>query len=269
MIRIKFQKKKIVIGSAFEYEDVLTLLVAKNLPESFKSEFPVTGKIISGSNFTDTLKDLGLDLSAREKKEKETKRVQNYVCNINAKNPVMMTRAILIELMEKLHSSCYLLFNFTLYFCKECSSHMTLNPDTKMYTCTSCGLEKKKPSVEYTISTKSNPPRPTTKQKGVPKSESQKVTAKIKFCKAILPNEESIRKELITEITPDFIDEIPTKVKLIELVNNYHVSNLVFPPRELMKNSKLFRKLTIREGSLERILKVDTNSFENVIQFRI
>ena len=72
-----------------------------------------------------------------------------------------------------------------------------------------------------------------------------------------------------TSLTPDFIDEIPSKVKVIELVNNYHITNLVFPPRELMKNSKLFRYRTIREGSLERILRVDSNSFENVIEFKI
>ena len=269
MIRIKFQKTKLVIGSGFEYEDVLTLLVARTLPESFNEEFQVTGKIISGSNFTDTLKNLGLDLKAREKKEKDTKRVQNYVYNINAKNPVSMTRKMLIELVEKLHSSCYLLFNFSIYLCSECSSNMVMNPDTKMYTCSSCGLEQKKPKLEFSIKTKGNPPRPTTKAKGVPKSESQKVSTKIKFCQAVLTNTEAVRNELLKEITPDFLDEIPSKVKLIEVVNNYHISNLEFPPRELMKNSKLFRRLTIRAGTLERILKVDTNSFENVIQFRI
>ena len=73
----------------------------------------------------------------------------------------------------------------------------------------------------------------------------------------------------MAEITPDFIDEIPAKVKLIELVNNYQINNLIFPPRELMKNSKLFRYRTIREGSLERILRVDDNTFENVIEFKI
>lgn len=269
MIRIKFQKTKLAIGAGFEYEDVLTLLVAKTLPESFNDEFKVFGKIISGSNFTDTLKDLGLDLSAREKKEKDTKRVQNYVCNINAKKPVSMTRKMLIELVEKLHSSCYLLFNFAIHLCSECSSNMVMDPDTKMFTCTSCGLEQKKPKLAFSIKTKGNPPRPTTKQKGVPKSESSKVSAKIKFCQAVLPNTEEVKNELLSEITPDFIDEIPSKIKLIEVVNNYHITNLEFPPRELMKNSVLFRKLTIRAGTLERILKVDTNSFENVIQFRI
>ncbi len=269
MIRIKFQKNKLAIGSAFEYEDVLTLLVARNLPESYTDEFELTGKIISGSNFTDTLKNLGLDLSVKEKKNKETKQVQNYVCNINAKKPVRVTRAILIEIMEKLHSSCYLLFNFAIFLCSACSSNMILNLDTKMYTCESCGAEEKKPKNEFSIKTKGNPPRPTTKQKGVPKSESQKISTKIKFCQAVMRNTESVRNELLNEITPDFLDEIPSKVKIIELVNNYHVNNLVFPPKEMRKNSRLFRKYTIREGSLERILRVDTNSFENVIQFRI
>ena len=269
MIRIKFTKNKITVGSAFEYEDILTLLVVKSLPESHTAEFPVTGKIISGKDFTETLKNLGLDLAAKAKKEKETKRVQNYVCNINAKTPVYMNRNTMIELIEKLHSSCYLLFTFSVPLCAECSSAMPLNPDTKMYTCESCGAEGKKPGFEFSVKTKTTPPRPTTKSKGTPQSESQKVTAKIKFCSATFANTESVRKELLGEITPDFIDEIPSKVKVIELVNNYHVTNLVFPPRELMKNSKLFRYRTIREGSLERILRVDSNSFENVIEFKI
>ena len=67
--------------SSLEYEDVLTLLVVKSIPESYSAEFAVTGKIISGKDFTDTLKGLGLDLTAKAKKEKETKRIQNYVCN--------------------------------------------------------------------------------------------------------------------------------------------------------------------------------------------
>ncbi len=269
MIRIKFQKTKLVIGAGFEYEDVLTLLVAKTLPESFNDEFKVDGKIISGSNFTEVLQDLGLDLTATEKKEKDTKRVQNYVCNINSKSPVLMTRKMLIELVEKLHSTCYLLLNFTIYLCSECSSHMVMNPTKKVYICKSCGMEQKKPKVEFSVHTKGNPPRPTTKQKGVPKSESDKVSSKIKFSQTVLPNTEKTKNELLSEITPDFLDEIPTKVNLIEVVNNYHISNLVLPSKELMKNSKLFRQLTIREGSLERILKVDKNSFENVIQFRV
>ena len=180
-----------------------------------------------------------------------------------------MTRNIMIELIEKLHPSCYLLFTFTIYLCSECSSAMTHNTDSKMYVCESCGAEAKKPGVEYSIKTKTTPPRPTTKSKGAPQSESQKIAAKIKFCSAVFANTEAVRNELLTELTPDFIDEIPSKVKLIELVNNYHVTNLIFPPRELMKNSKLFRYRTIREGSLERILRVDSNSFENVIEFKI
>jgi hypothetical protein len=241
----------------------------KSVPESYTAEFAVTGKIISGKDFTDTLKDLGLDLEAKAKKDKETKRVQNYVCNINSKSPVWMTRNIMIELINRLHSSCYLLFSFSIYLCSECSSNMKLNPKTKMYTCESCGAEKKKPSIEFGVKTKTTPPRPTTKQKGAPQSESQKISNKIKFCSVVLANKEAVREELLGEITPDFIDEIPSKVKVIELVNNYHITNLVFPPRELMKNSRLFRYRTIREGTLERILRVDSNSFENVIQFKI
>ncbi len=269
MIRIKFTKNKINIGSAFEYEDILTSLALKSLPESSSAEFPVTGKIISGKDFTDTLKNLGLDLVAKAKKEKETKRVQNYVCNINAKSPVWMNRNTMIELIDQLHPTCYLLFSFSINLCSECSSNMKLNPDTKMYTCESCGAEQKKPSLSFSVKTKTTPPRPTTKQKGSPQSDSQKISSKIKFCQVVLANTESVREELLGEISPDFIDEIPSKVKIIELVNNYHITNLVFPPRELMKNSRLFRYRTIREGTLERILRVDSNSFENVIQFKI
>jgi len=212
---------------------------------------------------------LGLELDAQAKKDKETKRVQNYVCNINPKTPVMMTRNVMIKLIEQLHPTCYLLFTFTIYACSECSSSMKLNRQTKMYTCGSCGAEVKKPTNEYSVKTKTTPPRPTTKQKGAPQSDSQKIAGKIKFCSVVLANTKAAREELLSEITPDFIDEIPLKVKLIELVNSYHITNLIFPPRELMKNSKLFRYRTIREGSLERILSVDSNSFENVIQFKI
>jgi hypothetical protein len=265
---MKFSKKKISIGAAFEYEDVLTLLAVKSLPESHTAEFAITGKIISGKNFTDTLKNLGLDVDVKEKKDKETKRVQNYTCNINSKSPVYVTRRILLEIMEQLHSSCYLLFTFSVYLCSECSSNMKFNRTTKMYKCESCGVEVKKPKIEYSIKTKTTPPRPTTKQKK-PQSESQKISAKTKFCSAVFPNTESLRTELLNEITPDFIDEIPSKVKTIELVNTYHITNLIFPPKELRKNSKLFRYRTIREGSLERVLRADSNSFENVIEFKI
>jgi len=245
------------------------LSVLQAIPEGFDAEFELTGKIISGQDFTDTLKNLGLDLAAKAKKEKETKKVQNYVCNINVKRPVLVNKKLMLELVKTLQSSCYLLFSFTVYVCSKCASKVVLNPDTKMYTCEACGEEEKKPGKEFSMKTKTTPPRPTTKQKGVPKTETQKIATKIKFCQAILSNTEEARTMLINEIAPDFLDEIPSKVKVIELVNNYHVNNLVFPPRELMKNSKLFRKLTIREGSLERILRADKNSFENVIQFKI
>ncbi|MBN2154802.1 MAG: hypothetical protein JW776_02000 [Candidatus Lokiarchaeota archaeon] len=269
MIRLKFSKSKIVIGSSFEYEDILTIILLKELPDSFDAEFAVSGKIISGSDFTPTMKNLGLDLGATQKKDKETNKVQNYVCNINSKSPVWVTKDTMIQLMNKLHTNCYLLLDFKIYLCSECASNMVLDRTKKLYRCASCGIEQKKPKVEYSITTKSSPPRPTTKQKGVPKSEKQKLASKIKFCQATMPNTDSAKKLLLNEITSDFLDEIPSNFKQIELVNNYHINNLVFPPKELRKNSKLFRKMTIREGSLERILDVDGNCFETVIQFKI
>jgi hypothetical protein len=269
MIRIKYQKNKIVIGSAFEYEDILTMIVLQSLPDSFNSEISVSGKIISGSDFTKTLHDFGLDLDVQAKKEKESNKVQNYICNINAKTPLRVTKGLLLDLFKSLQSSCYLLLTFTIYLCPNCLANFPLKPSLKMHVCESCGHEEKKPSVEFSVKTKTNPPRPTTKQKGVPKTESQKMSSKIKFCSIVLSNTESTQEMILNEIAPDFRDEIPTKLKTLELVNNYHINNLVLPPRELMKNSELFRKLTIREGTLERILQVDGNSFETVTQFKI
>jgi len=269
MIRIKFSKDKITIGSAFEYEDVLAYILLKSLPELFNGEIKLSGKIISGSDFNPTLNRLGLDLEAEQKKDKETGKVQNYICNISNKSPVHIIKSNLLSLIEELHSSCYLLFDFTVYLCSECFSHMILNPETKMYTCASCEKSQKKPNVEFSIKTKGIPPRPTTKQKGVPKSENQKLANKIKFCQVMMENSPEVKQMLLDELTPDFIDEIPIKLKLLELVNNYHINNLILPPKELMKNSKMFRFLTIREGILERILSVDDNSFENTVQFKI
>lgn len=220
--KVRFSKN-ITIDGSFEFEDLFAWLASKAMiSENFKDEIQIMGNILSDRNFSDALNEIGLDW----KTKKSTGKTKNFKCVLDTPVPIVSDQ--LKDLVEKLNSTCYLMFSFN--------------------------------TGSISLKTKKKPPRPKTKGD---KEEKSKIGDKVKFTKLKLPNTDYMRDLIIDEILPDFKDEIVSSTKLIELTCSYDISDLILPPKEMRKNSSSIRRLTLRKGILERVCVIDKESYEN------
>lgn len=222
-VKIRFSKN-ITLDGGFEFEDLFAWLASEAMISgNLKDDIQITGSMLSDRDFSKVLFEIGLNSWKVKKSSGKTK---NFKCVLDT--PVPISSAQLKELIEKLNSTCYLMFNF----------------DTGTIS----------------LKTKKKPPRP--KAKG-DKKAGKTIADKVKFSKLKLPNTDYMRGLIIEEILPDFKDEIISSTKLIQLECFYDIRNLILPPKEMRKNSSSIRRLTLRKGILERICVIDKESYEN------
>lgn len=231
--RIKFSSTKVYVDASFEYEYVLAWLAMKALPEDFDEEFKITGSIVGGSDFTEKLHEIGLNWEV----DKSTGKTKNYKCKITPSDEVMVKKQHIIDLVENLSTSCYILLSF-----------------------------KAGPNNKYTLTTKKKPPQPG---KGDKKDKDEARKKRRKFSKLRMPNTDSNREIVLNELIPDFLDEVPEDSKMIKVINIYDIDNLELPPRDKVKNSKLIRILALREGIFTRKVVVDDEEFSYEVKFSV
>ncbi|MBD3352272.1 MAG: hypothetical protein GF364_12365 [Candidatus Lokiarchaeota archaeon] len=234
-VKFKRTKSKIYVDGSFEYENAITLIAANLLPEDYNDKFKITGAIYGAGDFTKLLRDIGLNWEV----SKSTGKTKNFRCKIQPSDEILLNKEQLKDLITIVSPKCYVLLSFK-----------TTNDEP------------------IKLTTKKKPPRP--KSKGGSKEDREKELAKkMKFSKLRMSYSEDAFEYICKILAPDFIDEINSKTKTIELYNRYFIDNLILPSRKKVKNSILIRKLAIREGKLRRRAVIDDEEFSHDIELRI
>ncbi|MHA1820819.1 MAG: hypothetical protein ACTSU2_00855 [Promethearchaeota archaeon] len=231
--KVRFTSAKINVNSSFEYEDLLEWVAAKSVsPDTI---FNVSGNIICGSDFSSDMAELGLDWNV----VKSTGKTKNYKVVLKEKKE--LTAEQMIKLIEVLHKKAYILLSFS-------------------------DVNKK-----VSFSVKKNPPRP--KQSGGKASLNDDLekeqAARLKFASLKMNFSEESKNLLLSELIPDFLDELKSKTKQILVSNQYDIKELILPPRESVKSSKMIRYLTIRKGELIRTCDINGEKYSTKYDFKI
>lgn len=87
------------------------------------------------------------------------------------------------------------------------------------------------------------------------------IKEQLKFARTKVPAGTDFVAELLQELTPDFLDDIPSSFSSLRLENTYEIQDLIFPPDKDQLTSKEIRLLTQRSGILHRTLSVDDKEF--------
>ncbi len=160
---------------------------------------------------------------------KNTGKTQNFTTKLTS--AVTIAKKTLEELIDKGERSLYFLLNIT-----------TTDPEIK-------------------LTTKAKPPRPSNKG-----PDKVSPATKVKFCSVKLPNTPENIAWIMDAAFADFKDEIPDKWKSILLENSYNIVDLEFPKKKM--SSRNIRLQTVRSGTLNRVLEVDSQTHTNSIEFR-
>lgn len=83
------------------------------------------------------------------------------------------------------------------------------------------------------------------------------IEEQLKFSTTNIPAGTDFVPNLLLELTPDFLDDIPTNFSTLRIENTYEIQDLIFPPDRDQLTSKEIRVLTQRRGILHRTLTVD------------
>ncbi|TFG00421.1 MAG: hypothetical protein EU541_02290 [Promethearchaeota archaeon] len=100
-IKMKKYSTKITLKGSFEYEDAIQELVTMTAPNSI---IDVEGKVVTGRDISDLLKDLNLDW----KLEKKTGKAKGYKIKFSDS----LKKEKIMEIIETLREHCYLMLNF-------------------------------------------------------------------------------------------------------------------------------------------------------------
>lgn len=212
-IKITKTNTKITLKGSFEYEDLIQEIIATIISDG---EFEINGVLVTGSDIKEDISSLGLDL----KLKKSTGKTINYKADIHDK----INRNNLIEIIEKLRETSYLLLSFN------------LNPTCK-------------------VSTKSRIPQPSKK-----KIEDDDINKRVQFCKGVINNTERNIKLIIDLVLIDFKLNLPENWKTITITNNYNITDIIIPKN--IQNSSLLRIMALRKGQMIRTLNVDGELIE-------
>lgn len=87
------------------------------------------------------------------------------------------------------------------------------------------------------------------------------IEERIKFSSTNIPAGTEFVTNLLQELTPDFLNDIPSKFTSLLIENTYQIQDLVFPPEKSKLTSKEIRLKTKRSGILHRKLIVDDSEF--------
>ncbi|MFX1529251.1 MAG: hypothetical protein ACFFB4_16890, partial [Promethearchaeota archaeon] len=105
------------------------------------------------------------------------------------------------------------------------------------------------------ITTKKNIPQPSKK-----KIEEDDVNQRIQFCTGYLNNTNKNVNYILDSALSDFISEIPDKWKVILILNNYKINDIILPKD--VKDSRILRIIAIRKGILMRSIEIDGDLIE-------
>ncbi len=89
------------------------------------------------------------------------------------------------------------------------------------------------------------------------------IEERIKFSSTNIPAGTEFVTLLLQELTPDFLNDIPSKFTSLRIENTYQIQDLVFPSNKDKLTSKEIRLKTKRSGILHRKLIVDDSEFIN------
>lgn len=212
-IKITKTNTKITLKGSFEYEDLIQEIIATTISDR---QFEINGVLITGSDIKEDIINLGLDW----KLKKSTGKTINYKAEINDK----INGNNLIEIIEKLRETSYLLLSFN------------LNPTCK-------------------VSTKKRIPQPSKK-----KIEEDDINKRIQFCNGVINNSERNSKLILDLVLKDFKLDLPENWKTITITNNYNITNIIIPKN--IQNSRLLRIMALRKGQMNRTLDVDGELIE-------
>lgn len=87
------------------------------------------------------------------------------------------------------------------------------------------------------------------------------IEEQLKFSTTNVPAGTDFVQNLLQELTPDFLDDIPANFSTLRIENTYEIQDLIFPPNRDQLTSKEIRVLTQRSGILHRTLIVDGKEF--------
>jgi len=87
------------------------------------------------------------------------------------------------------------------------------------------------------------------------------IEEQLKFSTTKIPAGSNFVSELLLDLIPDFLDEIPADFSTLLIKNIYEIQDLIFPPNRDQLTSKEIRVLTQRRGILHRTLSVDGKEF--------
>ncbi|MFW9897777.1 MAG: hypothetical protein ACFFDO_00770 [Candidatus Thorarchaeota archaeon] len=203
----------ITLKGSFEYEDLIQEITATTISDE---EVEIKGVLITGSDISKTIINLGLDWIFK----KSTGKTTNYKIEINDK----INKNHLLEIIEKLRDTSYLLLSFN------------LNP-----TCN--------------VTTKNRIPQPSKK-----KIEEDDINKRVQFCSGVIKNTEKNIKLIQDFALGDFKSDLPKKWKNITIMNNYEITEIIIPKG--IQNSSLLRIMAERKGKIIRTLDVDGESIE-------
>ena len=87
------------------------------------------------------------------------------------------------------------------------------------------------------------------------------IAERLKFSTTQIPDGTDFTKELLHQLVPDFINEIPSGFSKLQIENTYEIQDLIFPPDMKTLSSKEVRLKTQRSGLLHRRLVVDDSEY--------
>lgn len=89
------------------------------------------------------------------------------------------------------------------------------------------------------------------------------VSERLKFSNTNVPENTKFLKALLSQLLPDFIDDVPADFSKLQIMNTYEIQDLIFPSDMKQLASKEVRLKTKRSGILRRTLIVDDTEFTN------
>jgi hypothetical protein len=100
----------------------------------------------------------------------------------------------------------------------------------------------------------------TKEQLPSPKKDAS-LEERLRFSSTQAPGGAAFLRELLSFLTPDFQDSVPTTFSVLRLVNTYLIEELVFPPDCEKLSSPELRQQSKRKGLLHRQLVVDGKEY--------
>ena len=96
----------------------------------------------------------------------------------------------------------------------------------------------------------------------IPSAQKEPPTAeRLKFSTTQIPSGTDFTQELLHQLVPDFINDIPSDFSKLQIENTYEIQDLIFPPDMKSLSSKEVRLKTQRSGLLHRRLIVDDSEY--------